>query len=289
MFNCARAHSIVEGHIGGGFIVTLPGSEKKLRYCGLLDTLRAACYPKYDFSRARSAAKIPKAQLLKTGLSRPWHGRQRGDLVHKQLRAAVNVGRDAIRGMYKRETPLVTQFLASLRAKRLEPVQSEFADYFEHLQLASAFDLLCTRVNLATGREQLVIVELKCGYDNGFRDGVGPLKNPPELRHYNDSPLTQAYLQLAFYRLMVERHYPAVDIGPCYVAQVTNTKTVYYRLPDDIVNASNSLLSFVGAARQHKQRARATTKAKKAAAKRATAAGKRPKPRVSKASGSARR
>lgn len=256
MIESERASQISEGHIGGGFIVKAErnGKPVKLRYCGLLDTMRSACFPNYNYKKARAAADLPAAMQSRTGLARPWHGIQRGRLLHNQVRAYVNAGGErAVKGMFggnKRDFSLAREFLESLHHFNLTPLKAEFADFYEYIALASSVDLLCLHTNPKTGEDTLSLVEIKTGYENTFQDSTGPLKAPESLRaKYNNSPLTQAFLQLAFYRQMIQHHYPRIPIGPCYVIQVRAADTVYHKLPSDIIAASGDLLACVSEVR----------------------------------------
>jgi hypothetical protein len=258
MLTGKRAASIAPGHVGGGFIVTCSDGKQR-RFCGLLDTLRHACYPDYEYKDAVKTAGTPARMKGATGLSRPWHGIQRGRMVHHQIRAYVNCGGEkAVAGMFgngkgtkSASMQLAQSFMRSLDnpALNLKPVWAEFAVFYEHLALGSSIDLLCTRRDPETGLDELSIIEIKTGYENTFADASGPLLAPPSLKHRNNSPLTQAFLQLAFYRQMISHAYPDVRIGPCYVAQVRLSNTVYHPLPLDIMNAGNDLVAHVAALR----------------------------------------
>jgi len=280
MLTGERARNISQNHIGGGYIVRMPRDGKivQLRYCGLLDALCDACFPDYDYKDAKAIAAIPVELRQSTGLARPWHGISRGRVVHNQVRAFVNSGgMAALGGMYKNtlgkarhkdeEVSLAASFLDSLAEVNLTPIRSEFSMYYEYLSLASSVDLLCRHTDPRSGRVSLSLVEIKCGYDNSFKDGTGPLTAPESLRGlYNNSPYTQAFLQLAFYRQMVRHHFPHIPIGPCYVAQIRHSDTLYHLLPDDIIRGSAELLAAVGHVRlsqlqqQQQQSAHSTRK-----------------------------
>lgn len=257
MLEGPRARSITQGHVGGGYVVST-SDGKKLRFCGLLDCLRATCFPDYDYQKARATASTPAALRHSTGLARPWHGVQRGRQIHDEVRAYINAGgAAAVSGMFHNTSgvggvakSLASCLLDALKQCGLTPVRSEFCVYYEQVSLASAIDLLCTYVDKETGRLMLSVVEIKCGFENDFLLATGPLRAPPSLSaRYNNSPLTQAYLQLAFYRQMVQHAYPGVPIGVCYVAKVGTRDTTLYPLPNDIIGAANDLVAHVAATR----------------------------------------
>lgn len=224
------------------------------RFSGLTRLLRAACYRNYSFKRARRlAGAIPAALRRETGLTRPWHGRARGRAGHEQLRVAVNAGERALHDLYEgRERLVLTdELLRSLASMHLQPVTAEFIDYYDEARIATGIDLLCmTTAESHYGANLLVPCEVKFGGDNHFLESSGPLKAPPELAaRYNNSPLNQAYLQLAFCRQMLIDHYPTARLGPSYVVQVRQVDTVYHRLPADIAAAGPSIRDLVFAAR----------------------------------------
>jgi hypothetical protein len=249
MLRDPRLLHIAESSIEGGFTYTdIEGTATK--FCGLLKILSDVCYSDYDFKDALKRAPIAKRFKLKTGLRRPWQGQRRGKLVHDQVRAIVNggdVARDAMFGTQRSEN--ADHIIASLQTKNLRPLVAEYIVYDEALRLASPIDIVCVTTK-KTG-SKLCLIEVK-NWSNGFTHANGHLQNPPSLRHLNNCALHQAFLQLAFYRRLVEIQHPLLEIGACYVVQETQTYTKYYRLPDEFVKASAELLACVAEYR-HRQ------------------------------------
>jgi hypothetical protein len=231
-------------------------------FCGLLPILRACFFADYDFEKARElAGPIPAHLRKKTGLARPWHGRARGDLGHKQLQVAVNAGPEAVDCLFVGSGRLsgADDMLASLADKHLRPVTSEFIDYYEDLGLATSIDMVCvTDSRNRHGANRLALIEVKFGGDNDFLDSTGPLLSPPALlAKYNNSPRTQAWLQLAFCRQMVVDHYPQVPLGPCYVAQVEHEATNYWLLEQPFIDAGPQIRDAVLQRRSEERMAQA--------------------------------
>ena len=242
MLRDPRLNHISECSVEGGFVYTdVEGAKTK--FCGLLKILAEICYPDYDYKDALRHAPIEKRFRLKTGLRRPWQGQRRGKLVHDQVRAIVNGGvaaRDAIFGRQRSEN--AEHIIASLKTKQLRPLVAEYIVYDERIRLASPIDIVC--VTTKKSGSKLSLIEVK-NWSNGFTHANGHLKNPPSLRHLNNCALHQAFLQLAFYRRLVEMQQPGLEIGPCYVVQETQSYTRYYRLPDEFVRASVELFDCV--------------------------------------------
>lgn len=217
---------------------------------GLLRYQKAACYPDYDFQRARDlAGPIPKHLKKKTGLKRPWHGQARGKAGHLQIQTIVNAGEEAAASLFigAGRLPQADAYLRSLPGKNLKSITSEFIDYYEQHGVATGIDHLCiTTSENRHGKHLLVPVEIKFGGDNTFLQSTGPLKAPLSLAEdYNNCPLHQAYLQLAFCRQMIVDHYPDVEIGPSYVAQVANDDTFYWPLPRAFIKAGPEIRNLV--------------------------------------------
>jgi hypothetical protein len=257
MLDGPLAHRINEAPFGGSFVFTESDGTQR-QFCGLLDVLKDACFSNYDYTTAKSLAGTPPALKRATGLRMPWQGLQRGRMVHHQIRACVNAGgvgtmralSSNTRTTNAKSVTIAEHFLRSLATLHLTPVRAEFVLCYEALSLASAIDLLCIHTHPQTGRKTLSIIEVKTGYENSFTDGTGALLAPPSLSTlFNNSPRTQAMLQLGFYRQMVRHNFPAVEIGPCYVAQVRKVDTVYHALPQTIIQAMPDVLAHVSAHR----------------------------------------
>lgn len=218
--------------------------DGRVSYRGIKRPLKAVCFPDYDYKQAKRACR--GATKRSTGLRRPWHGRSRGTCVHEQVRVLVqnDFRLDSLSvafGPGTRLHPHTRRFFAALGEKRLIPVASEFADFYERYQLASSIDLIC--ISEKTGL--VCLVELKTGGENYFRHGNAPLRNPPGLSE-NNSPLNQAFLQLSVYCQMLHDHYPELALGSHYVAQVCNDEVVFYRLPERFESSARPLVDLIG-------------------------------------------
>lgn len=219
-------------------------------FVGLRRTLQRVCFPDYNYKQSLDDCPQDAAQHRATGLSRPSQGRRRGSIVHKQLQTLVNSGDENAlcdargrRGVAPHRC--VEQVLRFLRFKGLVPIAAEFGDFYEDMHMASEIDLIC----YSPKKRKVALVELKVGGDNYFKSSNKPLRDPPLLRTQPNSPLTQAYLQLLFYRKMFTDHYPHVPLGTCYVLQACNDRVCCYRLPSLFVDAQQQLYDCLAAAR----------------------------------------
>lgn len=252
MLHSERSLRLAENSIGGGFLYRPPveGAPPQ-RFCGLLDTLKALCYAHYSFARAQKLAAQPKAQRRATGLTRPWEGRKRGTMVHSQIRTIVNVGRHALYGVHGNHVSALAISLCDQLEQQMsiKPVRSEFIDCYEGAKLATAIDIVGVHTDAKSGRRSLALIEVKTGGENYFLYSTGALRGVKELAHFNNSARNQAFLQLAFCRQMIVDHYPDLRMGPCYVAQVRQTDTLFHPLPQEFISAAPTLRDAVLARR----------------------------------------
>lgn len=220
--------------------------DDERRCIGLRGVLERRCMPDYDYEQSLRVMPQLANNRRKTGLKRPYQGRNRGKMVATQLQLLVNMGAAAgaraAAEMHGSLAPHTTRLLRALQRKQLVPVLSEFADFYEEFRLASAIDLVC--LSAKTGK--VCLVEVKVGGENYFMRANGKLREPACLRWLNNSPLNAAYLQLLFYRKMMHDHYGAeLDLGECYVAQVCMKEVTCYRLPPEFIGAQQALFESV--------------------------------------------
>lgn len=235
MLNSERTQRLSEDEVGGGYRYTDPRTGKSYKFCGLLRLLRAECYADYSYDKAKRIAATPKAARVATGLTRPWHGRALGKIVHEQLRTLFNCGEKTLHAVHgNRVQSKVLNVAAALRHLKLRPVRAEFLVCYENAKLASAIDALAVRTD-SHGNRTLSVLEVKSGGDNDFLNGNAPLRGAAAGTRHNNCPRSHAFLQLAFYRQMIADHYPNVRIGRCYVVQIRNEDTLFHELPGEFI------------------------------------------------------
>jgi hypothetical protein len=213
------------------------------KFCGITRILGELFYPTYDYKEAMRSAPTPARFKVRTGLTRPGQGQRRGRLVHDQVRVMINGGEAARAAMFgNQRSAHAKHFIRSLRAKKIKPLVSEYAIYVEELRMATEIDT----VGLKDGKVSLI--ELK-NYSNGFTHSNGNLINMSTLVEWSNCPLHQAYLQLALERYIFVVQNPTVPMATCYVVQVTEEFTKYFKLPQQIIEASAELFERVAAYR----------------------------------------
>jgi hypothetical protein len=91
--------------------------------------------------------------------------------------------------------------------------------YDEKLRYATSIDMVGTMKD-SSGRERLVLVELKTGFEGIFEDGAHQMNLPSTVPPMKDSPRNQATLQVLMARLTLKHRY-GIDPPPlCCVINV---------------------------------------------------------------------
>lgn len=228
--------------------------EGEQRLVGVGRVLRQVCYPNYSYEAASVAGAGQFAsQRVATGLAAPHHGQKRGREVHQQLAEYVNHGRASWTARYGINcSAFVPRIIDFLRSRNLVPLVGEFQDFFNGIGIGSAIDLLCRD----TEHDGVALIELKVGGENGFEKSNDSLRAPASLRHNNNSPLTQARLQLLVYRAMITANYPYVRVTRCYVLQARTDKLVLYGLMQPFIEAQQQLVDALAESRRRESAAR---------------------------------
>lgn len=194
--------------------------EKARRLRGLLPLLRKACWPDYEYRPSTVRTKS-------TGVRGPLEGIERGKLVHEQIETWVNYGPRVFRQRFGEPHIYTKKALIVLRQWGLKPIIAEMTLYDPGLDIATKADLICL-----DARNDIVLIEWKCGMDNYICRGTGPLTGPLCTR-YSDSPLNQALVQLLFTKLIMEKGY-AVRPRRAYVVQIHSDGLEPYPIPTDV-------------------------------------------------------
>lgn len=164
---------------------------------GLTRALEARIYSGHNLPLLARRASGPRPGGAWRG---PSGGLRRGTAVDSQLSAIINGHRPAS----GRQLRLTRTVLAALANEGLQPVLAQRSVYDERAGVASAADVI------ALGQDgALVVVEVKCGYDEGrtapaqFRGRAQRLRTP--LAQAPDCLLHRHMAQLAATRAMLSR------------------------------------------------------------------------------------
>ncbi len=214
--------------------VVLGGGKKRREETyvkGLLPALKRMFWPTYQYNE-------PSYKNTKnTGLKSQKHGIYRGDLVHTQIELYVNKGGlPILDSLYGDEGihEFTVRALLALREWKLRPVVSELLVYDARSNVATKADLLCLN-----SKGELVLIEWKCGMDNYFFAANDTMRGPLE-NVYSNCPSNQAYIQLMFTKILLERSYD-LKIRRSYVVQIKKGTIDPFSLPKLLLNNENRI------------------------------------------------
>lgn len=192
-------------------------TQKQRRLKGVRRILTSKCWPSYCYEDAASA--VPKAKRARSGVYAGrgrWAaanaGRRRGEEVHTQLGIVASHGYEKLKEHLKTKHPnardkrgqphpFVKEVLHRFDQLKWTLVAAETPVYNEYY--GSSIDLICIR------REdnKLVIIELKVGGTNYYDKHSGWMEGALARAGIDNSPLSQALVQLGAYRLLFETMY----------------------------------------------------------------------------------
>jgi len=171
---------------------------------GLTTPLRRFMWPDYKFDVANKASSR-RLRLRDPAIKRIGDGRARGTRVHKQIELLTNGGAAAMKRRGEKLQPYVAKLLLAFREWNWIPIASEVPLIDDENMIATAADLLCSAPG---GR--LVLVEIKTGY-YGTWDRFCKQMRAPLAGVLSDSPRSQALVQLALTKRMIELRGTKVD------------------------------------------------------------------------------
>ena len=196
----------------------LDGKETRVK--GLVRLLEKTFWPDYEYlpSKYKNARALIRSR---------WEGMQRGQLVHRQIEMYVNRGREQVEKRYGEMHPFARTAVAAMREWKWTPVLAEMTVHDSETDVATKVDLICLDRN-----EDMVLVEWKCGMENYLFRGTNVMRGPLK-GVYSNCPLHQAFVQLMFTKMFVEKNY-GVRPRHSYVVQIHSDGIAPYSLPKDM-------------------------------------------------------
>lgn len=192
---------------GGLFFHTSANDKPKKRCKGLHSLMEEKLFPNFRDTFDSTPAQIAKSKSKAKG-RRPCRGkdeaRKHGILVDRQIRQWVDISRrtrktkaaqDKLDKFDESTKNLITAFTQTWRWK---PAYANGVVGIAEKKIATAFDLLCTNE-----KDELVLVEIKTGFDHYWALTNGQTLEPKELSHIPSSAKTHAMIQAA----MTARYY----------------------------------------------------------------------------------
>jgi len=195
---------------------------KQQALSGVRRYLTERCWPSYSYTEAEQQQPTAPSKRVLTGIRgghRPHTamnaGKRRGTLVHEQLASIAHHGFEMTKRIYRAKRTRIHKFVRALHARfeRLgwSLVASELPVYNE--RFGSSIDLVCVR----RSSNQLIFIELKVGGDNYYTKPSGMLENELSSTRLDNSPLSQAFVQLAAYRALLMRCYACCGIADKHI------------------------------------------------------------------------
>jgi len=190
-----------------------PSTKKQtLRLKGVRSTLSKSCWPSYSYREAEKLHPTSSSSTVPTGLRNPRHGRIRGIQIHEQLGMVASHGYEAMCAHLRQKHPnrndkrgqpheFVKHILHRFEQLRWTLVASELPVYND--RYGSSIDLVCLRRKNNT----LILIELKVGGDNYHRKANGRMQGVLASSGIDNSPLSQALVQLGAYKLLFHTCY----------------------------------------------------------------------------------
>lgn len=199
---------------------------------GLLPKLKKVFWSSYEYEKPVYSA------LKKTGSVRgKLGGLYRGDMVHHQLELCTNKGIEAAKIVYDGLHSFTEKAILAMIQWEWRPIIAEMPVYNEATNVATKIDLVCLDKH-----EDIVLVEWKCGMENYLCKGNAEMDGPFK-GLYSNCPLNQAYVQLLFTKLFVERAY-RVHIKKAYVVQIHTDGITPFPIPKEMLRIQDFTLAY---------------------------------------------
>ena len=197
---------------------------------GVTKLLQKAYYPHY---RYRGGAKGERGKGPK--------GMRRGTLVDVDVRKYVRALESG--EAWRPSHPLTTKFVQALKVLRLHPVAAQTLVGDPAEGLGTGVDLVA--MDEASG--ELVLVELKCGFNSYADKGTGHMLH--ELSAYPNSPRYQHQAQLAVTAELFRRTF-GVAPRTAYVLCANDHGVSYHELEPEFKRAAAALVARLAALRK---------------------------------------
>ncbi len=192
-------------------------NEKEVKVKGLVPLLKRTCWPDYVYTPSQYKTKS-------TGVRNAFEGMVRGDLVHRQIEMYVNHGWQKAEREFRELHPFTKKAIVAMREWKWTPIISELPVYDPVLNTATKADLICLDKD-----QQMVLVEWKCGMDNYIARG-NTVMHGPFKSEFSNCPLNQAFVQLLFTKMFIEKGY-GIFPRAAYVVQIHTDGIDPYTLP----------------------------------------------------------
>jgi len=227
---------------------------KSIIFAGITRLLRELFYPNYDFLKVKYKSSYQAPSPSQRGNQKPTkndikdrdNGIKRGVLVHEQLMCYIKDKQKYAKIFGSEMHDYAFRILKSLEVWGLIPIAAEFHICDPVNKLATSIDAIC--INKKTN--EIYVIDWKCASDNYFLHGNSWMLSilEPQTKKTNNtkktqkdfedqiisnSPLNQAFIQLAVMKEMLKRCYSFAP-SKFIIVQVTSDIVKHYPLEDRI-------------------------------------------------------
>ncbi len=204
---------------------------KRTVVSGLTAKLEEVFYPNYDYE----VVKKSNPYIRGTGVRNSKEGKNRGTLIHKQLREFTNLTPAEFKRKKVDFHDYSKALIAGMEYWKTEPIIGEMCIYDPDLHIATRIDSIAFEMVeepesngpkrkfcdidcmiMKTKRRRLSCIDFKSGMDDSINHGNGNMMGP--LSDFSNSPCNQAQLQVLIEMMILERHYgvPFLEAGWVY-------------------------------------------------------------------------
>lgn len=193
----------------------LKKGNKYIKLKGITKLLKEIFYPNYEYVRDKYSKS--------TGVSNSWEGKNRGSLIHRQLRDFFNLPLKKFSIKHENLHTYTKKAIISLHKWDMIPIKAELSICDPNEIIGTGIDGICSL------GKKLVFLDWKTGYDGYIEKGNDMMKD--ELSFLSNCPKNQAFLQMIVEREIVKRNYGVVP-DDMYVIQLSSDGVSSYKVPD---------------------------------------------------------
>lgn len=239
------------------------------RGLGIRTILKKHLWPDYKYEenlalgrQSSAGKKRPRQRSRHSPVGKPWSsrskyltdpdsgvcGEKRGTLVHDQLSYYArfyHVDRQAFDRKWPKPNIYTTKVIVALHVLGLTPYYGEMPIYDDFIGYTTAIDLVC-----ADKQGQLVLVELKTGYNDCFLLGTKPLAGPMG-QLFSNAPVNQAFFQALCMQETVRQCY-GIKNARAVVLRVCDSSVDLLDLPELMTKMSSDIYCWIAEKQRNK-------------------------------------
>lgn len=206
----------------------LKKGNKYSKLKGITKIIKETFYPNYEYIRDKYSSS--------TGVSNSWEGKNRGSLIHRQLRDFFNEPFEKFKIKHEEVHDYTKKAIIALKKWDLVPLRAELPICDPKEGISTGVDAICTRDS------KLLFIDWKTGYDEYIEKGSGMMEGI--LNFLSNCPRNQAYIQLVVESEIIRRNYGTTP-DELHVVQLCNSGVNAFKVPDIITKLSPRIYDCV--------------------------------------------